>query len=425
MRLLLRLSSLCVVAWLMLCGMPAASAADATSQAILHPAFKSLQVRVNGQQISVPVIVLDSSDRIEIVFDELADERRYMRYELIHCDSQWRPDNLVDSEFLDGFNIADVEDYDFSRATLMHYVNYRITLPNSQMHFTASGNYVVRVYPEDDPDETILRARFSVSEAVMAVDGNVTSRTDIDTNASHQQLELTVDSREWPVDNLYDDLTVVITRNGDAQSDVTVAHPLRVQGTKAVYEHLRPLIYNAGNEFRRFEIVSTLYPGRGVASIDYIDPLYHFTLAADEPRSYDRYRYDETQHGRFFIREYGSADSDTEADYAIVHFSLAMPELKDTDIYVDGDMTGHRLDPSTHMIYNPATGCYELSLLLKQGAYNYQYVSRRAGESAASPSRIEGDFHETSNEYLIKVFHRPRGARYDRLLGATVVYARP
>lgn len=395
-----------------------------TSHGIVDPAFKSLQLRVNGDQLSVPVIALDSGDRIEIVFDELADDRRYMRYELIHCDARWQPENLVDSEFLDGFNVADVDDYDFSRATLMHYVNYRITLPNDQMRFTASGNYVVRVYPEDDPDATILRARFSVSEATMGLSGDVTTRTDIDTNGRHQQVELTVDTRDSGVENIYDDLIVTVTQNGRPETEVIVGHPLRVQGSKAVYEHVRPLIFPAGNEWRRFEIVSTRYPGRGVEAIEYHDPLYHFVLAADEPRAADRYRYDQTQHGRFYIREYDSADSDTEADYAVVHMSLRMPMLRGAEVYVDGEMTGHRLDPSSHMIYNSATGAYELSMLLKQGAYNYQYVVVTDG-GKADAGRLEGNFHETSNEYLVKVYHRPRGTRYDRLVGAAVIMSTP
>ena len=411
---------------MLLCGVivRAATLMD-TSHGIVDRNFKSLQLRVNGNQLSVPVITPGNGDRLEIVFDELSDDRRYMRYELIHCDARWQPEGLIDSEIIDGFNVGEVEDYEFSRSTLMHYVNYRITLPNDQMRIIASGNYVLRVYPEDDPDTTILRARFSVSENTMGLSGGVTTRTDVDTNSRHQQVELTVDTRGNNVENKYDDLIVSVVQNGVPDSEVIVSHPLRVQGDKAIFEHNRHLIFPAGNEWRRFEIVSTRYPGRGVESIDYHDPLYHFTLTPDEPRAADRYRYDETQHGRFYIREYDSADSDTEADYAVVHMSLKMPRLNNAELYVDGDLTGHRTDPSSHMIYNSATGAYELSLPLKQGAYNYRYVAVPSSGGIASPSRIEGDFHETSNEYLVKVYHRPRGTRYDRLVAAGTIMSTP
>lgn len=403
----------------------AAGAEADTGQRIFDPNFRSLQVRVNGDQLAAPVIAIDSGDRIEIVFDEIADDRTYMRWELIHCNSRWEPDGLVDSEFLDGFNIGDVDDYEFSRATLVHYVNYRITIPDERVRITASGNYVVRVYLEDDPDHTVLQARFCVTENRVGVSGGVTSRTDVETNGTRQQVEFTVDTREAPVEDIFNDLTVVVSRNGDPAGDVIVTHPLRVQGTKAVYEHLRQLIFEGGNEFRRFETVTTRYPGIGIAEIGYHDPLYHFSLMPDQPRSSSRYVYDSTQHGRFFIREAESANGDTGADYVAVHFTLEMSRLKDADVYVDGDLTGHRRDETTRMTYNPEAGAYELTLMLKQGAYNYQYVTVPFGSDVASPAAIEGNFHETVNEYLIKVYHRPRGARYEHLLGAATIVSAP
>ena len=63
-------------------------------------------------------------------------------------------------------------------------------------------------------------------------------------------------------------------------------------------------------------------------------------------------------------------------------------------------------------------------MLLKQGAYNYQYVVVTDG-GKADVGRLEGNFHETSNEYLVKVYHRPRGTRYDRLVGAAVIMSTP
>lgn len=74
------------------------------------------------------------------------------------------------------------------------------------------------------------------------------------------------------------------------------------------------------------ETVSTTYPGMNIESVDYHDPFYHATVATDYPRSADKYVYDRTQNGRFFIREYNSSQSDIEADYVVTHFSLDAPE---------------------------------------------------------------------------------------------------
>lgn len=394
-----------------------------TRQRIYNPSFKTLQVEVEGRRMMPPVISLNGDDRILISFDELADERRYMRYELIHCDASWRPEGLVDSEFLDGFNQGEVDDYDYSRATTVHYVNYRIAIPNAQMRPLISGNYLVRVYPEDDPESTLLTARFSISEDSMAITGDVSSRTDIDTNDSHQQLSVTVDAGETPIDDIYSDLRLIIEQNGRSDNSIEITRPLRAVGKKAIFEHLRPMIFNAGNEYRRMETVSVNYPGMHVESIDRIEPFYHFTLATDAPRKDEMYLYDQTQHGRFTIREYDSDRSDTEADYALVDIALEMDELHGFDVYLDGDFTQRSFDDSSKMLYNRATGRYEKRLLLKQGAYNYQYLAVADGQHIGLTSAIEGDKYPTVNEYTVRVYYRPRGSRYDRLAGVKVFYS--
>ncbi len=397
--------------------------AEDTMTGIFHPSFHSLQIKAEGNDYAPPIITLNSSDRIIISFDEIADDQRYMRYSLVHCDASWRPSGLVDPEFVDGFNLGDIDNYEFSQMTSAHYVHYSVALPNDEVRFTISGNYLLRVFPENDPDDVILQARFSVCENTMKVGADVTSRTDIDYNSRHQQLSVTVDADDVNVQDMYSDITLVVTQNGREDNAVATNRPMRVAGRIAYFEHMRPLIFEAGNEYRRMEVVSTSFPGMGVYEIAYAEPFYHMILGKDLPRYAEPYIFDQTQFGRFTIREYNSVASDIEADYVVVHFSLEMPELINTDVFLDGDFTQRRFNPDSRMIYNRATNCYEKSLLLKQGAYNYQYLAVPAGSMRGKTSIIDGDFYQTTNEYVIKVYHRPLGGRYDRLVGATTIYS--
>lgn len=75
------------------------------------------------------------------------------------------------------------------------------------------------------------------------------------------------------------------------------------------------------------------------------------------------------------------------------------------------------------MTWNPATNRYEKALLLKQGSYNYNYLFIPHNKSKATPAFTEGNYYETVNEYLVKVYQRPIGARYDRLIGVAVSYS--
>jgi len=394
-----------------------------TRQGVLHPAFHTLQVKVEGDDMAAPIIILGTDDRLTVSFDELSPERRYMRYELLHCDSQWRVDGLVSAEYIDGFNEGRVEDYAYSQATTTQYVNYRITLPNDEMRFTISGNYLLRVYDETEPDQTLVQARFSVCEPIMRVSAAVTSRTDIDYNDSHQQLTVCVDTRGVAVHNVYNDITVSVQQNGRTDNESMVKVPMRVAGTELWYEHNPSLVFAAGNEYRRMEIVSTSYPGMGVESLSYAEPFYHATLYTDVPRNSSLYSYDQTQHGRFKIREFNSDDPDVEADYVVTHFSLEMPELQNKDVFIDGDMVNRRFNPESRMVYNRGSRCYEQAMLLKQGAYNYQYLAVPYASMTGTTADVEGDNYQTVNEYSVKVYMRSPGERYDRLVAFTKAFS--
>lgn len=388
-----------------------------TRTAIFSPDYRTLTIESDRDRLAPTVLVKGMDDRLVIGFDGMGDEREYLRYSIFHCDADWRLSDLVDSEVFDGFNYADVEDYAFSRGTITHYVHYTITLPNDAFSFRLSGNYLLRVYPETEPENVLLQARFMVSEGAVSVGGSVSSRTDIDYNKSHQQLAVNVDLRKYPVRDPYNDLTLKIVQNGRRDNITTLKHPARMSGSTITYEHTPAMIFRAGNEYRRMETVSTSYPGMGVEQITFEEPYYHMWLATDHPRVGEPYSFDRTQHGRFFVREYNSTSSDTEADYVPVHFSLDLLRIPDAEVYLDGDFTHRRFDNDSRMDYNPSTGRYEKVMMLKQGAYNYQYV--------ADPPvfNIEGDFYPTVNEYLVLVYYRAPGERYDRLIGSGVLYS--
>jgi hypothetical protein len=403
-------------------------AAVDTSTGIFSPEYRTLTVQLEGNRLAPPILTLDGEDILNIGFDGLGDERQYLRYSIQYCDADWTPSQLVDSEVFDGFNYADIEDYAISRATITHYVHYSISLPNDDFRFNLSGNYLLKVYPENDPDDILLQARFMVQESAINISGTVSSRTDIDYNAANQQLSLDINTLNTRIRDVNTDLRVVISQNSRLDNEVTLIHPNRTMGSHAIYEHIRPLIFPAGNEYRRMETINNLYPGMGTDHIEYHPPFYHHILNLAHPRAHREYLYDSTQHGRYFVREYNADNSDTEADYVFVFFSLDLLQIPDADVYLDGDFMLRKFNANSRMDYNPSTGRYEKLLLLKQGAYNYQFLvlpsnlDDAQGRIVAS-NEIEGDHYQTVNEYLIRVYYRAPGDRYDRLLGVGILYS--
>lgn len=385
--------------------------------------FKTLRTQVEGRELFPPIIDLNTNEHITISFDEMTEEVSYLQYSLVHCNADWRPSALSDLEYLDGFNTNPIEEFDFSMATFAHYVHYSLTLPNEDVQFKVSGNYVLLVYPENEPERVLLQVCFSVYENNILVAPSVTSRTDIDYNREHQQVSVTLNANNYRIQNPYNELKVSVTQNGRRDNEVIVNRPLRIQGSQIFFDHDRNLIFEAGNEFRRFEIVATRYAGLGVANIYHFDPYYHVELTPVKPRSESSYLYDQTQNGRFVIRQSGASDSDTEADYFVVHFTLDSDPIPGGKIYIDGELTNHLYSPYNEMVYNPQTEQYEKTLLLKQGSYNYQYLFLPDGTRTATAAPVEGNYYQTVNEYLVKVYHRAPGERYDRLIGIGMSYS--
>lgn len=392
-----------------------------TTTGIFDRRFRTLKTEVEDNFMSPPVIRLGTNDRILVKFDEIGEDNSYLEYRLIHCDADWQPSRLIESEYLEGFNSVRIEDYAYSTATFVHYVNYLIAFPNEELQIKHSGNYLLQVYDPERPEETLLQTRFQVTENRARIEGNVTSRTDMGHNTYWQQLAFEIDCQGIGEFNPYQDIIVYVTQNNREATKRRIMTPLRVSGCKIIYEHLNDLVFGASNEYRRFESVSNSFPGMRVDSLRYMGSNYHVWLKVDEPRQSASYSYDQTQHGRFLVREYNSTDSDIGADYITVHFLLECPELPSYDIYLDGEFTHDRMDKENQLTYDHRVGGYVAEVPLKQGAYNYQYVTRSRQTGEISTSTIEGDKYETLNEYGIAVYFRPPGARADRLISYRIL----
>ncbi|MBQ6166202.1 MAG: DUF5103 domain-containing protein [Muribaculaceae bacterium] len=386
---------------------------------------RSLKVCLDNNMYIPPVLMLNGDNYLVVNFDYIDYDVHYLRYSVTHCNADWQPSQLLESEYVSGFNYADIDDYEQSMATYVHYYNYQFTLPNADMELLVSGNYLLTVYEQDDPDEVLFQTRFSVCEGTVGVYPQVTSRTDVEYNNRFQQVSFDVRFKSGQIKDPYSEFTCIVSQNSREDNAVVVTRPLMVMNDHVTYDHNRDLIFFAGNEFRRFETVAAHNINMGVRSIRYYEPMYHATLMVDEPRSEMQYLYDRTQFGRFTIRNAEAYDENPlEADYMITHFALdAGGKLNGGNVWLYGEFINGYPASQAMMKYDASNGCYTADLLLKQGAYNYMYLWVPDGISVGLTSLIEGDHYETVNEYLVKVYDRPLGERYDHFVGYGVAYS--
>lgn len=373
----------------------------------------TLQVH-NTQQLRamLPVIQLNSGEQIQISFDNFRHEYHRFTYKIMHCEADWSPSTqLFSSDYLEGFsdNLV-IEDIQESVNTNVEYTHYSFRLPNDQCRITQSGNYKVSVYDEDE--NLMLNACFMVVDPTMHVELSCTSNTDIDFNRAHQQVEMKLKYGNLPVIAPNNQIKTVVLQNGNWNDARVNMKPQFVLRDGLQWQHCRGFIFDAGNNYRKFECLSVDHPTMGIETIDWDGSNYHAHLWPDLPRR--NYLYDESAQGVFVIRNSDDNGNNYLSDYVIVHFTLQTDATND-EIYVSGGFTNYRLLPQYQMKYDAVTGNHTLSLLMKQGYYSYEYVRRNAdGSIQLLPS--EGNFYQTKNQYQALIYYRGTGERTDRLV---------
>ena len=394
----------------------------------------TLQTTVNDDWLHDDVITLGTDDWVTISFDHFTHDYHRFIYKIVHCNADWTPSDLFEVDYMDGFNNQPIKDYENSLNTTMLYTHYRLNLPNDDIQFKVSGNYRVEIFLDENDDENeensefriqnsgltpVATACFRVVEPRMGLNVSVTTNTDIDTNLSHQQVAFTLNYTPGEVMDPATEIKPYVYQNNRTDNMVSLVKPIYVSPGRLEYRHNRALIFPAGNEYRRFEVINMHYATQGVDEISYFAPYYHATLLPDAPRR--NYSYDEDHDGRYFIRYNMALDTDTEADYLFVHFTLNMPRRTGGNFYLTGEFTYNDFDPTCQATYNDDAQAYEATLLLKQGAYDFMYLWVPEGSTAGQTGPAEGNFYEAENEYQVYIYHRPFGGRYDRLVAAQQV----
>lgn len=236
----------------------------------LSSEIHTIEVTRNDNWMLSPILELNSQDFVQLSFDRISENSfDRLRYKIIHCNMDWKQSSLSDIEYLDGFNDNWIEDYASSTNTTVEYTNFRLTIPNKDVQLKVSGNYVIQVYDGDDAEKVLLNASFSVLDSQIGIVANVSSNTLIDVNKAHQQVSFSLMYNDIKINDPYSDLKVLVRQNDRLDNQKENVKPSIVQPNKLVYEQNRDLIFEAGNEFRRFDMPSYRYNGLNVMDMAY------------------------------------------------------------------------------------------------------------------------------------------------------------
>lgn len=380
--------------------------------------IKTVEMYRSGWKLSTPMRTLRDTASLILEFDDLSDETPHYTYTLIHCTAEWEPSDLVNTEYLSGMAENEIRDYRFSRNTLQIFTHYRLSLPNDDVQPKLPGNYILYVYKDFDQEQPVLTRRFFIIDPLVQIITDVHRTDDVRYLSTGQEVDFTIAYQQLQPDDPRRNFKVTLCQNLNWVNPVIDLLPKFIQPGELIYNFEEENLFQGGSEFLHFDTKSLKFNSDRIQEIRFERPLKHVYLLPDRPKAFSTYEFQEDINGKFLVKWDDAFDSDTEADYVMVHFLLNTGDSLDgTDVFLFGGLTSWKLGTGNQCTYNPEKKSYEIELLLKQGYYNYAYATRKRADQKVDLTEIDGNHFETENDYYIFVYYRDIRERFDRLVG--------
>lgn len=370
---------------------------------------------VQNNQNTVPIFQL--GDSFQLQFDDLFGNDASYFYEIIHCDYNWNPSDLQKREYLQGFDNQRIQESSSSFNTLQIYTHYKLSFPNATTQLKISGNYILKILNEDK--EVVFSRKFILYEDVVSVPIQVKRARTLSNLDSKQNVEFTIKSNVINFQNPLKNIKTVLLQNGKFQTAITNIPPQYTIGNDLVYKYDTQTQFWAGNEFLYFDNKEIRVASNNISRIDSQKEIYNSYLFTNEARANSNYYNWQDVNGNFVVRKLFAENSDIEADYSWIYFSLSAPTFRSADgsIYVTGMFNNYALTQENKMEYISEKGIYEKAILIKQGFTNYEYLAVNPNGTIDQENAIDGNFYQTENEYTVLVYYRENTDRYDHVIG--------
>lgn len=390
------------------------------------PTVRTVQLFKDGFELSAPVIELNSQDVLVLRFDDLQADIENLSYTLVHCDAHWKPSDMLPAQYLSGALSDLVPTGRQSYNTLVPYIQYEVSFPNDLMRITRSGNYVVAVYRNSDMNDLVLVRRFLVFEQEVEIDARVLAGRQVDQRDITQQLDLIVRHPRLQVMDPFGELHVTVLQNMRWDDARTGLRPRYVRGSELLYDMPEQALFMGGNEFRNVDLkdlrqmtarVARIEPGTGAGP-------YEVYLIPEDRRTIRRYNNQQDLNGRYLVRNDLVDGDPLGADYVNVHFLLPVESPFYEPVYLYGGLSDFQCQERFQMTYDPRAKGYTATVLLKQGFFDFSFVTLPVHTPVPDITAIEGTHYQTENDYLVLVYFTDPQRRFDRLVGMRFLNSR-
>lgn len=379
-----------------------------------------------GVDTSLPVIDFNSrfDGQLVLGFDDMEGGFKDHIYKIIHCDKDWYPSNLEEIEFIDGFNNEEVDEFAYSVNGYSEYTHYELQLPNDDIRWTISGNFIVVIY-DDELGIPVLTRRFMVAENQVSIGSQFVRPKKATKLNTHQELELSINYTDFNISRPREELYVSVLQNGNWNSGLHNIYGTYERGDQLYFDQLDLISFPALKEFRNFDIRPISYTTEFVNSIDQGDNETMVLLDLNKRRYSRNFISELDANGFFIIDNFESrSDPDVSSEYCKVIYNLESHKKFDGDLYIVGAFSDWQAKEEYRLEYDSSRQLYLGSAYFKQGYYDYMFAQKNE-DGYLDIEQIEGSYFETENDYLVLVYYRQFGSPFDRLIGVSNFNSNP
>jgi len=386
--------------------------------AFTAPHIGAVKLHPEGAPLGGPFLELGGEARLVLRYDDLSGDWPDHQWTLVHCAADWSAfTDLGDWEYLEGWNPAEVDNVENSFGGAVTYAHASTTIPSRDLAPARSGHYLLIVHEAGDPDAVVLMRRLVVYERMSTVDIVFRRPMDAAKVPTHQRLEVEVElppGHRWS--NPMRDIRLSVIQNVAwpwAHHGVAAS---RVLDNTVTFAQQPDLTFPGGDRWRSADLKSLAYLAPGIERIsedpDSEGPLWCIRMSRDESRRFRMQSSRPDLKGAFTVHNDRFDDVDLTSDYLNVQFRLEHRDFGSVpQVFLYGALSGWEIDPDFRMEYHESDREYRLNTVLKQGWYDYQYVSLNKQDAT-----FEGSHAGTPNRYHVYVHvSAPDGT--DRIIG--------
>lgn len=411
-------------AFLFLLGLSAkAQIPDHTYKESIH----TVKLYKAGDIYAYPVLALNGGDQLELHFDDMDADIKNLYYTFQLCNADWTPSSLQSFDYIRGFQTTRITTYRNASISLTKYTHYQALLPDRSSIPTRSGNYLLKVFRNNDTSDLYFTKRFLVIDNKVDVAAQVRQPFSSQAYLSDQRIQVSVNTANARINTLSpQDLKVVVLQNNAWTNSVLVDRPNIYRGNYYEYND-DATSFQAGREWRWIDLRSLRLMSDRMQKMADSGNQTHVWVKPDAERKSLVYVFYRDLDGIYTVENSDGYNPFWQSDYAYTHFTFIPPANRayaGKDVFVFGELTSYLPDESSRMLFNEEKGVYEKTLFLKQGYYNYSYITLDANKKPTnrfSFENTEGNYQNTENNYTVLVYFRSFGARADELIGYAVV----